>query len=247
MVASKVARVAIACGDRSVRRLFVATRPRCGRGTQGGAGVVHIAGASTTSNVLAGKLYGIPVSGTMAHSYVIAFENEISAFRAYARVRRPNHPSHRHVRRGGRGAQHRDCAKETEARSARIKGVRIDSGALASLTPSVRQILDDADLDYVQIVLSGDLDEFHIRRLLDAGVPADASGVGTQLGTSGDAPHWEPPTSSSRTSAAPASSSRPARQRPRGDNRSTASLEGVSLGPDHAGRRGSAGRPTSAR
>ncbi|HYN37433.1 MAG TPA: hypothetical protein VEV82_10735 [Actinomycetota bacterium] len=79
-------------------------------------------------------------------------------------------------------------AKETEARGTRIKGVRIDSGDLASLTRSVRKILDEAGLDYVQIVLSGDLDEFHIRRLLDAGVPADAFGIGTQLGTSGDSP-----------------------------------------------------------
>lgn len=110
MVASKAARVAVACGDRQ----FVDYSLRRDHGADAGlkaARASFIAGASATSNVLAGKLYGIPVSGTMAHSYVMAFESEISAFRAYARVRRPNHPSHRYVRRGGRGAQRRDCGE----------------------------------------------------------------------------------------------------------------------------------------
>ncbi len=188
MVASKAARVAVACGDRQ----FVDYSLRRDHGADAGlkaARASFIAGASATSNVLAGKLYGIPVSGTMAHSYVMAFESEISAFRAYARAfgdRTILLIDTFDVEDGGRNAA--IVAKETEARGTRIKGVRIDSGDLASLTRSVRKILDEAGLDYMQIVLSGDLDEFHIRRLLDAGVPADAFGIGTQLGTSGDAP-----------------------------------------------------------
>lgn len=227
MVASKAARVAVACGDRQ----FVDYSLRRDHGADAGlkaARASFIAGASATSNVLAGKLYGIPVSGTMAHSYVMAFESEISAFRAYARAfgdRTILLIDTFDVEDGARNAA--IVAKETEARGTRIKGVRIDSGDLASLTRSVRKILDEAGLDYVQIVLSGDLDEFHIRCWTQGFRPMRSASE-RSLAPAVTPPRWEALTSSSRTSAAPASSSRPARQRPRGESRSTASLEGVS-------------------
>lgn len=188
MIASKAARVSIACSGRD----FVDYSLRRDHGADAAlkaARASFVGGASGTSNVLAGKLYRIPVSGTMAHSYVMAFEDEMSAFRAYARENGDRTIlliDTFDVEEGARNAV--TVAKEAEARGTRIKGVRIDSGDLASLTWSVRKILDENALDYVQIVLSGDLDEHQIRQMLEAGVPADAFGVGTQLGTSGDAP-----------------------------------------------------------
>jgi nicotinate phosphoribosyltransferase len=188
MVASKAARVAIACGD----RVFVDFSPRRDHGADAAlkaARASYIAGASATSNVLAGKEYGIPVSGTMAHSYVMAFENEIEAFRAFAR----DFPDRAvllidtfDVEEGARRTA--QVAGELAAEGIRIRGVRIDSGDLGPLAGSVRKILDEAGLHEVQIILSGDLDEHRIKGLLDDGAPVDSFGVGTQLGTSADAP-----------------------------------------------------------
>ncbi|MGH2731057.1 MAG: nicotinate phosphoribosyltransferase [Actinomycetota bacterium] len=188
MVASKAARVALACGDRQ----FVDFSLRRDHGADAGlkaARASFIAGASATSNVLASKLYSIPPSGTMAHSYVMAFGNETTAFRSFVDQFGDKTVlliDTFDVEEGARKAA--QVASEVAARGTKIKGVRIDSGDLARLARSVRKILDEAGLDYVQIVLSGDLDEYRIRDLLAEGVPADSFGVGTQLGTSGDAP-----------------------------------------------------------
>lgn len=188
MVASKAARVKIACGDRK----FVDYSLRRDHGVDAGlkaARAAFVAGASATSNVLAGKLYGIPVSGTMAHSYVMAFDDEISAFRAYARQfgdRTVLLIDTFDVEEGAHNAV--TVAKEAEAAGHTVNAVRIDSGNLADLTRAVRKILDEDGLEHVKIILSGDLDESRIRAMLAAGVPADVFGVGTQLGTSGDAP-----------------------------------------------------------
>lgn len=188
MVASKAARLAIACGDRQ----FVDYSLRRDHGADAAlkaARASFIGGASATSNVLAGQHYGVPVSGTMAHSYVMAFEDELSAFRAYTRQfgdRTVLLIDTFDVEEGARNAVR--AAKEAEAQGNRIKGVRIDSGDLGGLTRTVRKILDEAGLHYIQVILSGDLDEWRIGRLLEEEVPADAFGVGTQLGTSGDAP-----------------------------------------------------------
>lgn len=187
-IASKAARIAISCGDKS----FVDYSPRRDHGADAAlkaARAAYIAGASGTSNVLAGKTYGIPVSGTMAHSYVMAFENEAEAFRAYAR----DFPERAvflidtfDVEEGARRAAR--VAHELAGEGIEISGVRIDSGDLDGLTRSVRKILDDSGLEDTTIILSGDLDEYRIKSLLDDDVPADAFGVGTQLGTSADAP-----------------------------------------------------------
>jgi nicotinate phosphoribosyltransferase len=189
MIASKAARVTISCGDRR----FVDFSPRRDHGADAAlkaARASYIAGASATSNVLAGKEYGIPVSGTMAHSYVMAFASEIEAFRAFAR----DFPDRAallidtfDVEEGARRAA--QVAGELAADGIRIRGVRIDSGELGPLATSVRKILDEAGLQDVQIILSGDLDEHRIKRLLDDGAPVDSFGVGTQLGTSADAPY----------------------------------------------------------
>ena len=188
MVASKAARVAIACRDRR----FVDFSPRRDHGADAAlkaARASYVGGAAGTSNVLAGKIFGIPISGTMAHSYVMAFEDEIEAFRAFVR----DFPDRAvllidtfDVEEGARRAA--QIFKELDVGGTTNRGVRIDSGDLALLAGSVRRILDEAGLEDVKIMFSGDLDEYRIERFLDDDVPVDAFGVGTQLGTSGDAP-----------------------------------------------------------
>jgi len=188
MVASKAARVALASGERN----FVDFSLRRDHGADAalkGARASYIAGAAATSNVLAGKAFGIPVNGTMAHSYVMAFDSEIEAFRTFAR----DFPDRAvllidtfDVEEGARRAAR--VATELADEDVHLTGVRIDSGDLAHLARSVRKILDDAGLVDTSIFLSGDLDEHRIAELVNDGVPVDAFGVGTQLGVSGDAP-----------------------------------------------------------
>ena len=188
MVASKAARVALACG----KRTFVDFSPRRDHGADAAlkaARAAYVGGASGTSNVLAGRAYGIPIRGTMAHSYVMAFEDELEAFHAFVR----DFPDRAvllidtfDVEEGARRAV--EVFKQLDVSGSKNWGVRIDSGDLAVLSWSVRKILDDAGLEDVKIMLSGDLDEYRIKRFMDDDVPVDQFGVGTQLGTSGDAP-----------------------------------------------------------
>lgn len=188
MVASKAVRVAIASGDRT----FIDFSLRRDHGADAGlkaARAAYIAGASATSNVLAGKIFGIPVSGTMAHSYVMAFGSEIEAFRAYGR----DFPDQAillidtfDVARGARRAV--AVADELASEGFILRGVRIDSGDLAALSSVVRSILDEAGYRDTQIILSGDLDEYRVEEMLRLQVPVDAFGVGTQMGTSADSP-----------------------------------------------------------
>jgi nicotinate phosphoribosyltransferase len=187
MVASKAARVALACRGKPFVD-FSARRDHGADAALKAARAAYVGGASGTSNVLAGMVYGVPVSGTMAHSYVMAFEDEMEAFRRFCRdFPRPVLLIDTFdVDEGARNAVR--IARELAPEGVELDGVRIDSGPLAPLTRSVREILDGGGLEKVDIVLSGDLDEFRIQQLLDEGVPADRFGVGTQLGTSGDAP-----------------------------------------------------------
>jgi nicotinate phosphoribosyltransferase len=188
MIVTKAARVATACGDRT----FVDFSPRRDHGTDAAmktARAAYIGGASGTSLVLAGQAYGLALSGTMAHSYVMRFDSEADAFLTYAR----DFP--------GRAIFLIDTYDTIKGAHTVVevagklepelwpRAVRLDSGDLATLAPAVRRILDDGGLTDVQIFASGDLDEYRIAELMAAGAPIDAFGVGTQLGTSGDAPH----------------------------------------------------------
>ena len=187
-VASKAARVATVCGPRP----FVDFSARRDHGADAAllaARASYAGGAGATSNVLAGRRYGIPLSGTMAHSYVLAFRDEESAFRAFARL----FPKGAvllidtfDTLAGARKAA--AVAAELAREDIVVRGVRIDSGDLSVLAPAVRRILDEAGQPGIEIFASGDLDEYRIAALLDAGAPVDGFGVGTQLGTSGDAP-----------------------------------------------------------
>ena len=154
------------------------------------ARVSYLAGLQSTSNVLAGKLYGIPIVGTMAHSYVEAFSHEIDSFRAYAR----SYPGNTvllidtyDTLAGARKAA--VVAHEMEQGGHRLRGVRLDSGDAMTLSQQVRAILDAKGLDYVKILASGGWDEYSIDQAERQGAPIDIYAVGTKLGVSSDAPY----------------------------------------------------------
>ena len=149
----------------------------------------YVAGFQSTSNVLASQRYGIPSSGTMAHSFVSSFCSETDAFRAYASSF-PDRTTllidtYDTVQGTWRAVQ---VAKELEDAGHRLVAVRLDSGDFATLSRQVRRILDESGLAYVQIVASGGLDEYQIDELVQGGAPIDQFGVGTKVGVAADTP-----------------------------------------------------------
>ena len=165
------------------------------QGADAGMGMAragYIGGLDGTSNVLAGKTYSIPISGTMAHSFVTSFKEEIEAFRSFARTF-----PHTTVLlidtydtlSGAKKAV--QVAREMEAKGQQLRGVRLDSGDMAELSKKVRGLFDREGLDYVQIFASGAFDEFKIRDTVRKGARIDAFGVGTKMGVSADAPYTD--------------------------------------------------------
>lgn len=152
----------------------------------------YIAGLNGTSNVLAGKTYGLPISGTMAHSFVTSFNEEIDAFRAFARVFPDNTvlliDTYDTVSGARKAVQ---VAKEMENKGQKLRGVRLDSGNMAELSKQVREIFDREGLEYVKIFASGAFDEFKIQETIQQGAVIDAFGVGTKMGVSADAPYTD--------------------------------------------------------
>jgi nicotinate phosphoribosyltransferase len=188
MIASKAAR----CYHAAAGRPLIDFSLRRTQGQDAGIKVARstfIAGFAATSNVLAGKIYGIPISGTMAHSYVSAFDNELDAFFAYA----DTFPDHSifliDTYDSVEGARHAAAvAKEMQKRGHTLIGVRLDSGDMVSLSREVRKIFDDAGLYDVKIYASSGFDEFKIAKVISEGATIDAFGVGTKVGVSADAP-----------------------------------------------------------
>lgn len=147
-----------------------------------GARAAFLGGCRGTSNVDAGKRYGIPVSGTQAHSWIMVFPTELEAFRAYVASFPENVTlliDTYDVLQGARNAA--VVAKEMEATGHRLSAVRIDSGDLALLSMKVRGILDRERLDYVKIIGTSDLNEYKITELVAKEARIDAYGVGTEL------------------------------------------------------------------
>lgn len=188
IVATKAARCVWAAGSRAVVDFSL----RRTHGRDAGMKVArssYIAGCVSTSNVLAGKAYGIPIAGTMAHSYVSSFPEEIDSFRAYARSFPDGTTLLIDTYDTVAGARNATVvATEMEIRGHRLRSVRLDSGDLLTLSREVRQVLNGAGLDYVDIFASGGLDEYQVLELLDAGAPINGFGVGTRMGVSDDAP-----------------------------------------------------------
>ncbi len=189
MIASKAAR----CFHAAAGRPLIDFSFRRTQGQDAGIKVARstfLAGFEGTSNVLAGKIYGIPVSGTMAHSYISAFDSELEAFAAYADTF-PNHSifliDTYDTLAGAQNAA--AIAKEMKQRGQALIGVRLDSGDMAGLSRKVRKILDDAGLHAVKIFASSGFDEFKIAKVVSQGARIDAFGVGTKVGVSADAPY----------------------------------------------------------
>ena len=146
-----------------------------------------IAGITGTSNVLAGRVYGVPVSGTMAHSYIQAHDDELEAFRDFMRVY-PDTVLLVDTYDTLEGVQKViELAREL-GDDFRVSGVRLDSGDLFELSCETRRMLDAAGLKRVKIIASGGLDEYGISELLRRGAPVDGFGVGTSMGVSDDLP-----------------------------------------------------------
>lgn len=152
-----------------------------------GARAFYVAGISATSNVLAGRIYGIPVAGTMAHSFIEAFPREMEAFRIFAEVF-PETTLLVDTYDTLDGVRKVAAFARSLGSSFRVQAIRLDSGDLLGLAKGARSILDDAGLSHVKIFASGGLDENEIQRLVAAAAPIDAFGVGTQMSVAADAP-----------------------------------------------------------
>ncbi|WP_172149612.1 nicotinate phosphoribosyltransferase [Pseudomonas tumuqii] len=188
LIASKAARVVLAAPDKRLVDFGL----RRSHGAEAGvyaARASYLAGFDASATVLAGVQFGIPLAGTMAHSFIQAHGDEVAAFEHFA-----------HSLPGSvvllidtydtEAAAHKvvELAPRLAAAGIRIQGVRLDSGDLGAHARKVRAILDRGGLSAVTIFASGNVDEYLIQRLRQAGAPIDGFGVGTHLGTSSDVP-----------------------------------------------------------
>lgn len=191
MVASKAARCVLAAPGKVLADFGL----RRAHGAEAGllsARASYIAGFSGTATVLAGMKWGIPLFGTMAHSFIQAHENEIEAFEHFAR-------SHPHSNTmlidtyDTEAAAHKlvPLATRLQREGIAIQAVRIDSGDLGEHARRVRGILDAGGLGAVKVFASGNLDEFKLRELVAGGAPIDGFGVGTRMNTSADKPYLD--------------------------------------------------------
>ena len=191
MIATKAAR----CMHAAAGRTLVDFSLRRTHGVDAGLKVArssYIAGFAATSNVLAGKLYGIPISGTMAHSYISSFDDEIKAFRAFARSFPQKTVFLIDTYDTVDGAKKAAIVgQEMVKQGHKLLGVRLDSGDIIGLSRQVRDILDKAGLENVQIFASSGFDEYKIARAIKEGAKIDGFGVGTKMGVSADAPYFD--------------------------------------------------------
>ncbi|NNF98353.1 MAG: nicotinate phosphoribosyltransferase [Desulfobacteraceae bacterium] len=189
LTATKAARCISAAGDRNLIDFSL----RRTQGADAGMAVArnaYIAGFGATSNVLAGKTYGIPVAGTMAHSFVQTFVSETDAFEAYARSFPDKSIFLIDTYDTLQGARHGiEVALKMEKKGTPLMGIRLDSGDMITLSKQVRILLNDAGLSHVKIVASSGLDEYKIAELITGGAQIDAFGVGTRMGVSADHPY----------------------------------------------------------
>ncbi len=188
LIATKAARIREAAGDKSILEFGL----RRAQGVDGGLTAslaAHVGGCDATSNVLAGKLFGIPVSGTHAHSWVMSFEDELEAFKAYAAAM-PNNcvflvDTYDTIDGVANAIEAARWLKKT---GHQFLGIRLDSGDLAYLSIEARKMLDDAGFEDAAIVASNDLDEHIINSLNAQNAKISVWGVGTKLVTAYDQP-----------------------------------------------------------
>jgi len=188
LIATKASRVSSAAKTNAVLE-FGLRRAQGIDGALAASRAAYIGGCSSTSNVLAGKLFGIPVSGTHAHSWVMSFENEKEAFETYAKAM-PNNivflvDTYDTVS-GIKSAI--EVGNELKKQGKILSGIRIDSGDLAYFSAIARKMLDEAGFEKTQIMASNDLDEHLITSLKNQDAAIDVWGVGTRLVTAFDQP-----------------------------------------------------------
>ena len=186
MAASKAARVVAAAQGRPVVD-FGSRRAHGADAALQVARATYLAGGAGTSNVLAGRRFGIPVFGTMAHSYVQAHEREDEAFAAFAALY-PGSTLLVDTYDTLAGVHHVAALARRLGPAFRVGAIRLDSGDLGALARESRRILDAAGLAHVEIFASSGLDEYAIEALLAGGAPIAGFGVGTKLAVSEDAP-----------------------------------------------------------
>ena len=188
LVATKAARVVEAAGGGTVLE-FGLRRAQGPDGALSAARAAYIGGVAATSNVLAGRLFGIPVRGTHAHSWVQVFDDEQRAFDAYADAQPDNVTLLVDTYDTLAGVAHAiETGRRLKARGGNLAGIRLDSGDLAYLSIEARRMLDEAGLVDTKIVASNDLDEHTIASLRAEGARIDIWGVGTKLDTCYDQP-----------------------------------------------------------
>lgn len=188
MIASKAARSVLVAGHKPVIDFGL----RRAHGAEAGllaARASYLAGFAGTATVLAGMEYGIPIYGTMAHSFVQAHKDESAAFEHFAHAQPDNVVLLIDTYDTEAAAQRVvTLAPQLKAKGIPVKGVRLDSGDLADHARKVRRILDEGGLRDTQILASGNLDEYRLRDLVLSGAPIDSFAVGTAMTTSSDAP-----------------------------------------------------------
>ncbi|WP_022834529.1 nicotinate phosphoribosyltransferase [Salisaeta longa] len=192
-IASKAARVVQAATADGTDRLVADFGMRRAQGLDAalkGARAAYIAGVDATSNVAAGQAYGLPVTGTMAHSYIEAHDQEAAAFTAFMDTY-PETILLVDTYDTLRGVRKVIDLAQRMGDDFKVRGVRLDSGDLAALAKEARRLLDDAGLHDIQLVASSSLDEYRIAELLADGAPIDGFGVGTRMATSADQPYLD--------------------------------------------------------
>jgi len=187
LIATKTCRIWLASGKGNIME-FGLRRAQGHDGAISASRASFIGGASGTSNTLAGKIFGIPVMGTMAHSWIMSFDSEEEAFECYASLY-PDRTiflidTYDTLKSGIHSAI--KVGKKLAAKGKNF-GVRLDSGDIQYLSTEVRQLLDNAGLEKAFITVSNDLDEFIIETLVKAGAPVNSWGVGTKMVTGAQA------------------------------------------------------------
>ncbi len=190
LISTKTRRIVRAAGGRAVSD-FGARRAHNMDAAIYGARAAYIGGANSTATVLSGQMFGMPISGTMAHSFVMFYRDEFEAFKKYAET----YPDATvllvdtyDVLRSGIPNAIRVAKEVLEPMGKRLKGIRIDSGDLAYLTKKARKMLDKAGLEDCKIIISNSLDEFTISSILSQGGCVDSFGVGERLITAKSEP-----------------------------------------------------------
>lgn len=183
LIASKARRMRLACGKKTL--LEFGLRRAQGLGGYHASRAAIIGGFDATSNVMSGADYNIPVTGTMAHSFVQTYPTELEAFRHFAQIW-PERcvllvDTYNTLKSGLPNAI--QIAREMQQQGFKLQGIRIDSGDLAYLAREARKMLDHAGFHAIQITVSNQLDEYVIKSLLEQGAPIDCFGVGTHLST----------------------------------------------------------------